>query len=83
MLRDEPLEKEGPVPHLGRRDPWRSQAGEGGGVLESALEGWMMAVGRPRGGKRDIKIQGHRDREVRAIERQEEKKGRELADPGG
>lgn len=42
----------------------------------------MMAVGRPRGGKRDIKIQGHRDREVRAIERQEEK-GRELADPGG
>lgn len=30
LLRDELLEKEGPVPHLGRRDPLRSQAGEGG-----------------------------------------------------
>lgn len=70
LLRDEPLEKEGPVPHLGRRDPFRSQAGEGEGDLESAMEGWMEAVGRPRGGKRDIdtgatdtgKSQSHRER---------------------
>lgn len=79
LLRDE---KEGPVPHLGRRDPWRSQAGEGGGDLENTMEGWMVAVGRPRGGRRVKDTGPQRQGRVRAIERHgEEKEGRELADP--
>lgn len=85
MLRDEPLEKEGPVPHLGRRDPFRSQAGEGGGrprECHRGVDGGSRETQRRK--ERHIDTGPQRQGRERAIERHgEEKEGRELADPAG
>lgn len=84
MLRDEPLEKEGPVPHLGRRDPLRSQAGEGGrGPREchGGVDGGSRET--PRRKERHIDTEPQRPGRVRATGRHGEKDRRELADPEG